>query len=431
MPVSFPVRHLLAAALLTVASGVGLLPGVRTARAEEDCALLIQQATEMVREAERQFDQGDSPKSKAAAIQALSLVERAFGRCPTSTQACLLGVFAAVFENDYTQGRIWLERYASLTAYGEQDPQLHYLRALVQARLVHRYDLALRSLERMHAINPRLDPQKRDRLYLDTLMAYGVELGKSGRYDDALRQFQTAALVARRTGQPRRELAARANAGIILSRDERFKEASDVFQALHKEAPENPVWSYQLGLALASQGRFPEAIEAYRRSIAMQATQALDPEIRDEVLRARLRLGNCLKLYSATLEPAQREKFLKQALDELKGYLEARPKDPLGHLYVGILLYEERDFAQAVGYLRTAFHLDPMCENVLRFLINAHSELTGPPKPGGAAPTAEEQAAWTAERAALQTDLDENKEARKTAIAAREAETGDELGGCQ
>jgi tetratricopeptide (TPR) repeat protein len=405
-------------------------------RADEgDCRILLQQARQWVQEAERRYDQGDLPRAQAAAIQALPLAEKAFERCPGTSDAmdaCSMGVFASVFENDYAKGRLWLDRYASRTAYGERDPQLHFLRALVQARLVKRYDLALRSLEKMQAVEPRFEPRRRDLLYLDTLLLYGQALSRHDKFDEALRQFHTAALVARRLGIPLREQTARANAGITYRRDDRLRESAEIFRALHKEDPQNPIWSYQLGLTLAGLGQFLPAIEAYRDSLAKQKQVTLAPELRDEVARARLRLGNCLKLHALSLGTEERAKYLKEALETLKLYIQERPDDPLGHLYAGMLLYEEhRDFAAALGYFREAWRLDWKCENALRFLLNAHEQLPSPPKPGGAVPTAEEQAAWLAERAALAKDLEENSAKRTQQIAAAAAESGDVHGGCR
>ena len=436
MTVPPSVRRRLFVALLPMVLLGGAVVRARSAGADEgDCRVLLEQARQWVQEAERRAEQGDVPKSKAAAIQALPLAEKAFARCPGTSDAlvaCSMGVFAAVYEDDYTSGRTWLDRYTTRTPYGERDPHLHYLRALVQARLVKRFDLALRSLEKMHALEPRFEPRRRDLLYLDTLMRYGNELSKAGQYDDAIRQFQTAALVARRIGNLAREHTARAYVGLTFKRDDRYKEAADIFRDLHKEAPENPIWSYHLGLVLASLNQFPQAIDAYRHSLAKQATSAVAPEHRADLARARLRLGNCLKIHGLSLEPAQRAKHLEMALQELKTYTAEHPKDMLGHLYIGMLLYEEHhDFAGALAYFREAFRLDWKCENALRFLLNAHEQLAGPPKPGGAAPTADEQAAWKSERAALTKDLEENGEKRKEAIAAVAQETGDVSGGCR
>jgi tetratricopeptide (TPR) repeat protein len=408
------------------------LPGL--ARADDRaCLTLLNQANVVIAEAEREHDRGNAAIAARRAGDALEIVDRAHSLCPRSRDVCSVGVVAAVYANRWEAGRLWLDRYASLTPYGERDPQLHYLRALVEARLVHRPDLAVRSLERMQALAPFLFPTQRDRLYYEALMDHGNALKKVQRYQDALRHFQTAALVARRSGKPARARAARVNVAITYLQDAKYAEAVNEWTELRKEEPDNPIWSYQQGLSLANMTRFQEAIEAYRHSIAHQVGFEATPDVLAEIQRARLRLGNCLKLRSEqTPDPIQREKLLAEGQRELEAYVADHPKDPLGHLWLGVLLYDQRrDFHGAIGYFRESHRLDPVCETALRYLVLAYEWAGGPKTAKGTAPTAEEQAAWKAEHARLTREFEEGKDRRKKELDARAAETGDVHGGCQ
>jgi tetratricopeptide (TPR) repeat protein len=406
----------------------------RTARADDAaCGALLQQATVVLNEAEQQHEKGNAAAAARRAVDALGIVDRAYSLCPRNRDVCALGVIGAVYADRWEVGRQWLDRYAGLTPYGERDPQLHYLRALVEARLVRRPDLAIRSLERMQALAPYLFPMQRDTLYYEALMNHGNALKRALQYEDAIKHFQTAALVARRAGKPAKARGARVNIAITHLQASRFQEAADLWTELRKEEPNNPIWSYQQGLSLANLSRFQEAIEAYRHSIANQPTFEATADVKAEIQRARLRLGNCLKLRSIqAADPVQRKKLLAEGQRELEAYVKDQPKDPLGHLWLGVLLYDEyNDFHAAIPHFLRSFRLDEVCEIALRYLVLAYERAGGPKgaKPG--APTEAEIAAWNAELDAFRKDLEDKKDERKKALDERTALTGDMHGGCQ
>ena len=417
-----------AAALL----GALFTAGAATAD-DSACTALLQQASVVLGEAEQQHEKANPAAAARRAGDALAIVDRAYSLCPRNRDVCSLGVIGAVYADKWETGRLWLDRYTALTPYGERDAQLHYLRALVEARLVHRPDLALRSLERMQALAPYLFPAQRDTLYFESLMNHGNALKRALQYEDAIKHFQTAALVARRAGKPAKARAARVNIAITHLQASRFQEAADLWTELRKEEPDNPIWSYQQGLALANMSRFQEAIEAYRHSIAHQIKFEAAPDVKAEIQRARLRLGNCLKLRSIqAADPVERKKLLAEGQRELEAYVKDQPEDPLGHLWLGVLLYDEHnDFHAAIPHFTRAFRLDEMCEVALRYLVLAYERAGGPKGAAPGAPTEAEVAKWNEELAALRKDLEEKKDIRKKALEERTLLTGDLHGGCQ
>ncbi len=415
---------------------LGLLLGTssQSLRAEDpQCQTLLAQAQEMLSEAEAQTLRGQEAKAEGVARRALPLVDRAFGLCPDSRDAAGLGVLLATFAREIERGELWLARYQELTPYGERDPQLHYFRAVVEVRLISRPDLAVRSLERMQALAPTLHTGQRDTLYYEALMLRGTALRAEGRYPEALRLFQSAERVAQRAGKTARERRARAMVGITYDMDARHKEAAQVFRQLHEEDPTSPVWPYQLGLSLAQLLDYEGAIKAYRISIERQQGYHDSPAVLDELLRTRLRLGNCLRLSAGRMSPEapQREELLVEALAQLTRYRELRPNDPLGPLWTGVLYYEERNQPLiALGWFEKAFALDPECETTLEYLIQGHNRAGGPVPPDAPEPSEAELQAWRAKGEAWRKDKTENADRRKKLLDARVRATGDQSGGC-
>lgn len=427
---------LLAGTLAALLGASPLTPRAWADDKSDACQRLARTAQALLEEAQGFEERGQAELAKGRAAQALQNVARAYSLCPTLLDACSLGVQAGVLSDDWQTGHLWLDRYTALTPYRERDPLLHYLRAHVQLRLVRRPDLAIRSLERMQALAPYLYPNQRDNLYYAALMAWGGELSNTERYEDAVRQFQTAALVARRGGKVAKERAARGNAGIAYSRAAAPSKAEEIFRELTREEPENPIWLYQMGIAIANQSRFLDAVEPYRQALAKLPAFPAAADVKQEVQRAQLRLGNCLRIHAGKLaDPIEKEKILRQALEALKAYVVLRADDPVGWFYVGLLLFEEltpADNAGALTHFRAAYEKDPQCENFLRYLRIVREKLGAPPTPGGRAPTDDEKAAWQAEGARLEKEMEADAvKKREAAIKERSRTSGDVHGGCQ
>jgi|GEM_PF-4562652 len=420
--------------LLTLFLGLSLCVLPPALRADESqCRLLLSQAQEMLAEAEAQTLRGQDAKAEGVALRALPLVDRAFALCPDNRDAAGIGVLLATMARDAERGQAWLARYQEMTPYGEQDPQLHYFRAVVEVRLISRPELAVRSLERMQALAPSLHVSQRDTLYYEALLLHGSALSVQGRHPEALRLFRSAEGVARRGGKTGRERRARAMLGISYGLDDRHKEAAQVFRQLHEEDPTSPVWPYQLGLALAQVFDYEGAISAYRISIERQQGYQDAPSVLEDLSRARLRLGNCLRLRAGSMSPENptRERLLTEALAELTRYHEARPDDPLGPLWIGVLYYEERNQPLvALRWYEQAFALDPECESTLDHLIHAHSRAGAPVPPSAPEPSEAQWTAWRAKGEAWRKDKAEGAERRKKVLDERARRTGDPTGGC-
>jgi tetratricopeptide (TPR) repeat protein len=399
---------------------------------ESSCGPLLVQAEQMLVEAEGLLDRGADAKSQGVAVRGLALIDRASTLCPGNIDVPRLGVLLAAHAADATRGQAWLARYASMTPYGERDPLLHYLRGLVEVRLVRRPDLAVKSLERMQALSPRLFVTQRDSLYFEALLGHGLALAGVGRHEEAIRMQEAAEALARRTGKLARARRARAAKAVSLGQDQFFAEAAAIFASLEKEEPTSPIWPYQLGLMLAQQMDHDNAIAAYRRSLDLQAGFKARPDVLADLGRARLRLGNCLRLRAGRLaDPIAREASVDAALKELTQYQKEHPQDPLAALWLGVLYFEDKDKPlEALRWFEQAFALDPECASTLDYMLQAHARAGGPVPPDQPHPGPEAMAAWNAKAEAWKKDREENAERRNKAIAERARLLGDETGGC-
>jgi tetratricopeptide (TPR) repeat protein len=415
-------------ALLLLATG----PAASLSAEDSDCLPILQQAEQMLVEAEGLLTRGADAKAQGVAIRGLGLVDRAAALCPGSLDVPRLGVLLSVFAGDSARGREWLARYAASTAHRDRDPQLHYLKALVEVRLVGRPDLAIRSLERMQALAPGVLTSQRDSLYYEALMAHGLALAAEGRHDEAMRLQDAAESLARRTGKPGRARRARAAKAVSLGQDQRFLEASTIFRSLAQEEPQSPIWPYQLGLMLGHLLDHDGAIAAYRHSLELQPGFQAAPDVLADLARARMRLGNSLRLKAGRMaDAAAREALVAEGLQELSRYQQENPRDPLGAFWLGVLCFEDRDKPlEALGWFERAFALDPDCPTTLDYLIQAHARAGGPVPPDQPAASPEAMAAWEAKGEAWRKDRDENADRRKKVLDERVRKTGDESGGC-
>jgi tetratricopeptide (TPR) repeat protein len=408
-----------------------VLPPTPAAADPAACAQLLRQAQDLLAEAEVQAQRGYRGKSEGIAQRGLQLVDRAASLCPGEREVPNLGVQLAVFARDPQRGVAYLQIYARSTPYGERDAQLHYLRGLVEVRLLGRPDLGMRSLERMQALTPGLLPTQRDSLYYEALMNYGGALALDGRHEEALKLQRAAESVAKRTGKVARARRARASVGITMSYAERFEEAAAIFLELEQQEPLNPIWPYQRGLMLAHMSRFDAAILAYRASLERQVGWQDEPDILKDLARARMRLGNCLRLKAGSLPRGpEREALEQEALRELKTYAEQQPKEAVGQLWVGIHYYEVDRPLEALPWFERAFALDPDCERTLDYMIQAHMRAGVPVPPGQPLPPEAEMAAWQAKLAAWRKEKEAGSEKRALILKERSRRLGDATGGC-
>jgi tetratricopeptide (TPR) repeat protein len=359
-------------------------------------------------------------------------VDRAGSVCPQERHPLGVGVLLCVVAGDLERAEGYLARFEQASPYGDRDPQVHYLRGQVQLRLMLRPDLALRSVERMQAVAPEFYEAAREALYYDALVAQAEAYARDERFSEGVNLLAGATALARRRGNLAKERNALAQTAILLGRDDRHDKALDIWRKLRQADPENPIWSYHEGLVLAVMMRPAEAIPAYRHALERLPGIPGPPELLADLERARLRLGNCLRLLASSASaPDERARLLAEALEQLTRYHTEHPREALGALWIGVLHYEELDdAAAALPWFEKAFTLDPDCESFLDFCLRAYDRLGAPPTERGRTPSAEERAAWEAKGAAWRKDRVENEKRRARIKADRERDSGDPAGGC-
>ena len=411
--------------LLGTAGVLALLAVATAAFADPTIEAYLQRGAAHLQRAEQLRRRGDREAARVQAREAEQFFQAALDHAPDSTRAALLGGQAAVFAGDLEGARRWIERYRLLSTEGEQDPQLLLLAALTEVELARRPAVALGHLRRMQAIAPRVAAVQRDLLMYQALDAYAFQMAGVEGYEEAVRLYRTAQVVARRLGHPNKLRAARINEAIMLQRASRHAEAQALYEAFRKEEPSNPSWLMSVAVCLGDQNRFEEAIPLYREVIAMGVPKDTDPEERRALERAWLRLGNCYRLVAGRTPDADLAgKLAVDAKEAFERYIALAPDDHLGHRWLGTLLFEQmEDPYGAEPHLRKAFQLEPLCADPLRDLIRIHTRY---PPPGEA--TEEAAAAWLAPVAAWQRELDEGTEVRRRALDARKRDHG--VDGC-
>ena len=211
--------------------------------------------------------------------------------------------------------------------------------------------------------------------------------------------------------------------GTAYMRGDRYIEAMEVYDGLAKLQPRYPLWQWRLGMSLANQTRFAEAAEKYRIVLKMKDEGVkLEPTHAQEMAELPMRLGNCLRHISGgELDATKRAKLLEDAEKYLAQYAKERPRDARAHKWLGVLHQDqlEKPYA-ALKHFRASFDLDPMCEDVLRRMVQI---LSRHPAPEGTSAEA-----WEAKRVAMKKDLDEGSEKRKAEAKARKKKHGDD--GC-
>lgn len=417
--------------VLALAVALGA-PGHGVQADDAACASLVRQMEAFLAQAEKAKDTGFTNKAQSLALSGLELVVRAESVCPQDRHPLGVGVLLCVFADDQARAERYLARFEQASPYGERDPQVHYLRGQVQLRLRLRPDLAMRSVERMQAVAPEFYEGPREALYYDALLAQAQIFARDERFSEAINLLASATALARRRGNVAKERNSLAHTAILLSRDDRHDKALDIWRKLRKADPQSPIWSYHEGLVLAVMMRPADAIPAYRHTLERMQGFPGPPAMMADLARARMRMGNCLRLLASSASaPAERVRLLQEALENLERYHAEYPRDALGALWIGVLHYEERDdAASALPWFEKAFALDRECEAFLDFCLRAHERLGSPPTPDGRPPTAEELAAWEAKGAAWREDRISGEKRRTKVKKDRERETGDAGGGC-
>ncbi len=383
---------------------------------------LLVKADQALARARSAWNAGDRAQARRYGKQAETLSQDVLRHAPRQRLAALLGGQAAVFAGDKAGARRWIERYRSLAPLGEGDPDLHFLRAFVDLLADENPARAIRSLQRMYGLNARVRPRARDNLWWIALSDLGRRFLEAGKPTEAARQFATGARIARRLGDRRKEMLMLGDLGTAYLRADRYIEAAEVYEGLATLEPRNPLWTWRLGMTLANESRFAEAIPVYRKVLALQAEGVEIPRSHAaEMAELPLRLGNCLR-HVAGAEPdaAKRERLLTEAEQQIRRYIAAKPKDFRGHKWLGVLMQDQREKPyEALASFQRAFGIDPMCEGVLRRMVQIHARH---PAPKGTAADA-----WKATGERLRKDLEEGADRRETEMERRKkakADTG-------
>lgn len=399
---------------------------VSTADADTDPATmqrLLERGVRELQRAERAATQQEPSVAKRYAREAESTFRAALELDPREHRAALLGAQAAVFARDLKGARSWAAKYRALTPYGERDPDLHYLRALIDLRVADRPDLAINHLRRMQAINARVRPAQRDLLLWDALDRHGWLLVRTGKPDVAQRQFLTAERVARRLGHTNKQKSSRANYAIALQHENRQTEAQEIFESLLAAEPDSMVWNLYLALCLGKQHKFEEAIPHYRKAVERHKPGAGPKRLEAELRKARLRLGNCYRFAAqGARDPALAKRLFADARTSIQAYIDLEPKSAVGYSWMGTLYFDDLEQPyNALPMFERAFALDPMCVQPLRRMIQIRRNY---PPPAGVA-----EETWRAPVAALEKDLSEGAVRRKAALDERKHTTGGD--GCE
>ena len=339
---------------------------------------------------------------------------------PDEPGAILLAGQSALFAGELERARLWVDRYAKASRAGENDPDLHYMRAMFHLLGEEHPSRALRSLQRMYSLNPSSRPTARDTLWWIALSELGRAALEGGQTEEAARHFAGGARIARRLGDRGKEMLMLADLGAAYMRSDRYIEAAEIYAGLARLEPDQPLWLWRNGMALANQNRFADAVPLYRRVLAMLAAPKTTrgPQY-DELDELPLRLGNCLRhLAAGTSDPEEQDVLLTEAEVHLVAFSGARPRDVRGPKWLGVLYMDQReDPYKALGLFQKAFALDPECEEILRRMIQIHAR--HPAQEG------KDAAAWRSKLEAMQVDLREGAERRKNEIEERRRKTGD------
>ena len=409
------MRHLALALLLVAVASTAHADATTVQR-------MLEQGLRELSRAEKAMRRGERDAARRHAREAEETFRAALKMDPREHRAARLGAQAAVFAGDLAGARRWSNQYRALSPYGERDPDLHYLRAMIDLRLAERPDNAIKHLRRMQAINARVRPAQRDLMLYEALDRYGWLLVKTGQHDVAQRQFLTAERVARRMGHENKVKSSRANYAIALQQENRQTEAQEIFEKLLASDPENIVWNLHLARCLGKQHKFEEAIPLYRKVVEGHkpgAGGALESAFR----RARLSLGNCYRFAAqGARDPKQRRQLFEDARRSIQGFIDLEPKKAVGHSWMGTLCFEDLDQPyKALPFFERAFELDEICVAPLRGMIQIRSNY---PPPEGV-----DEKTWRADVEALKKNLAEGATRRQAELKARLQKTGEN--GCE
>ena len=161
----------------------------------------------------------------------------------------------------------------------------------------------------------------------------GTALGKKGRIDDAIRQFQEAIRL-----KPDYALAHN-NLGNALRKKGQIDEAVSQCQEAIRLQPDYALAHNNLGNALTEKGQIDDAINQYREAIRLK------PDLAD----AHCNLGAVL------VRKGQTDEAIRQYLEGIR----LNPDDALAHYNLGIALVRKVQIGEAIRQYEEAIRLKP------------------------------------------------------------------------
>jgi tetratricopeptide (TPR) repeat protein len=193
------------------------------------------------------------------------------------------------------------------------------------------------------------------------------EAEKAAAYGEAVTQYQKA--IVEMAGYPERVDVTRRNLADVYRRQERFKEAEEIWEDLTKRYPNEAVFHYGLATIYAIQAKKNEAVKAWARTVELVDAGQVSPEDASSVADARMRYA--MTMYYAG--PRDR------AIPELTKYAEAHPSEALPRRFLAEL-YEETDPEKAIEWGEKSLALDPWCDATLQVLLKLYTAARPDPK---------------------------------------------------
>jgi tetratricopeptide (TPR) repeat protein len=347
---------------------------------DDDVKALLLEAQQLLIAVEK-----DGDVKKIAPAQ--ELLKKAEALEPTDAKIAMWRGIASVMEEDEAGARAAVARIRTRSPFGEREPRLHYLGALVHLIFERKPGEALQALRRAERLaeaeGERLgmprpaewgraflggSPPKElyERALYRVLRAYAEELVNAKRADEAVQALREAARVAR--NWPVAAVATRRDLAVVYSHGLRWIEAEEEWRALVKDFP--GVADLHRGLASVhgAQLQYDEAEKEYAEALRLLETGKVPAEERIDVLESRLRRGNSLRHLGR----------LEEARVEIEKYVQEVPDDGRGHYWLGYLFFDALDRpADAVPHLRRAQELLPHCDEPLQALLRIYEIALG------------------------------------------------------
>ena len=173
-----------------------------------------------------------------------------------------------------------------------QEPRVAYYGALARSQL-KQYPEAVKWFEKCETLAQTKAPDILDDLFH---FAHAVALERSGRFEDAAKEFDKSIRLTP-AGDPARAASAMNYLGYMwLERGEHLDDAEKIIRKANELQPDNAAYIDSLGWVLFRQGRFAEALKELQRAESLlKDIEPEDAEILDHIAQTHGKLGNRAK----------------------------------------------------------------------------------------------------------------------------------------